>query len=93
MTYIVTENTPGYLPDDDDPATFDDLGEAREYAAELIDSYGEYIYEIVGLDEAEVEEAKSHARELPGDGSGVSVDFEQDEHSLGRHFAISPAEE
>lgn len=92
MSYVVTENTPGYLPDDDEPATFDDLGEAREYAAELIEGYAE-AYEVVGPDEAEIEEAKGYARELPGDGSGVSVDFEQDEHSLGRHFAISPAEE
>ena len=32
--YIVTENTPGYLPDDDEPAVFDSFADALAYAAE-----------------------------------------------------------
>ncbi len=33
--FIVIENTPGYLPEDDDPATFALLEDAQRYAAEL----------------------------------------------------------
>ena len=28
MSYLVIENTPGYLPEDDDPPAFDDYSEA-----------------------------------------------------------------
>jgi hypothetical protein len=35
-TYIVIENTPGYLPDDDDPATFEDRRDAIRYMIELV---------------------------------------------------------
>lgn len=46
MTYTVVENTPGYLPEDDDPATFEDLDEAVAYADGLArsihDSYAEH---------------------------------------------------
>jgi hypothetical protein len=36
MTYVVVENTPGYLPDDDEPATFETLAEARAHARDLV---------------------------------------------------------
>lgn len=39
--FIVIENTPGYLPEDDDPATFEDYADAVAYlngrAAEYAD--------------------------------------------------------
>ncbi len=35
--YIVTENTPGYMPDSSDPAMFDTFGEAQSYANDLCD--------------------------------------------------------
>jgi hypothetical protein len=37
--YVVVENTPGYLPEDDDPGTFEDLADAQAYAAERAESY------------------------------------------------------
>lgn len=43
--YVVIENTPGYLPEDDDPATFDDLTEARIYASELLSNLLDSIHE------------------------------------------------
>ena len=43
--YVVVENTPGYLPEDDDPATFYDLAEARAYAQDLIDRIEEHYFE------------------------------------------------
>jgi hypothetical protein len=32
--YVVIENTPGYLPEDDDPPTFDNYSQALTYLAE-----------------------------------------------------------
>lgn len=44
--FVVIENTPGYLPNDDDPPTFDTYADAVEYlndrAAEYADSDGNY---------------------------------------------------
>jgi hypothetical protein len=37
MTYIVIENTPGYMPDSDDPFVTDDYSAAVAYANELAD--------------------------------------------------------
>lgn len=34
MPYVVIENTPGYLPEDDDPARFDDYDDAVAYLNE-----------------------------------------------------------
>jgi hypothetical protein len=38
MSYVVIENTPGYLPDEDEPAVFSDLESARTYASDLLSS-------------------------------------------------------
>lgn len=43
--YMVIESTPGYLPDDDHPATFSDLSEARVYAQDLVCEICDEIYE------------------------------------------------
>jgi hypothetical protein len=44
--WVVIENTPGYLPDEDGPATFEDYADAVEYlnerAAEYEDLAAEY---------------------------------------------------
>jgi hypothetical protein len=36
-TYIVIESTPGYMPEDNDPATFEEYADAVAYANELAD--------------------------------------------------------
>lgn len=87
--YVVVENTPGYLPEDDDPAKFDDLGEAREYAKERLESLVEFILE--GQD-----------YEYGEDGVDVSGDFSDDTsvyvsdkartHDLGRVIEILEVE-
>jgi len=45
-SFVVIENTPGYMPDDDDPPTFDDYADAvlylNERAAEYEDLAAEY---------------------------------------------------
>lgn len=37
--FVVIENTPGYLPDDDDPPTFDEYAEAVSYLNERAAEY------------------------------------------------------
>lgn len=48
--YVVIENTPGYLPEDDDPATFDNIEDARVYASDLLSRLLDHIYEGQSLD-------------------------------------------
>lgn len=43
--YIVVENTPGYLPEEDDPYVTGDLGSAREYLKERVESYCDHLCE------------------------------------------------
>ena len=38
-TFVVVENTPGYLPENDDPASFETFAEAEDYAGALADGY------------------------------------------------------
>jgi hypothetical protein len=44
--YVVIENTPGYLPDADDPAVFDAYEDAVAYANELCDELEADGYEV-----------------------------------------------
>jgi hypothetical protein len=41
MTFYVVENTPGYMPDADEPADFEEYSEAVAYANELADELEE----------------------------------------------------
>ena len=41
MSYLVIENTPGYLPEDDDPPAFDDYSEAVTCLNERAKEYEE----------------------------------------------------
>ena len=43
--FLVIENTPGYLPDADEPAEFDTYAEGVAYANELADELEEQGYE------------------------------------------------
>jgi hypothetical protein len=38
MSYVVIENTPGYLPEEDDPFVTEDLDAARVYASDRLSS-------------------------------------------------------
>lgn len=40
-TFVVIESTPGYMPEDDDPATFDDYDDAVAYLNERAQSYAD----------------------------------------------------
>lgn len=43
--FVVVENTPGYLPEDDDPATFETFEEAERHAMELVGEIVERAYD------------------------------------------------
>lgn len=43
--FTVTVNTPGYLPEDDDPASFDNIEDARAYALEQVEREAEAMEE------------------------------------------------
>jgi hypothetical protein len=44
--FVVIENTPGYLPDADDPAMFEDYSEAVAYLNEVCDELEEQGYKV-----------------------------------------------
>lgn len=90
MTYVVIENTPGYLPDDDDPATFETLEDARIYASDLLSSLLDHIWEGYSDDpEALIPEVSgSFQSDL-----AVFVTDPNREHDLGRVIEIVEAEE
>jgi hypothetical protein len=78
--YVVTENTPGYLPNDDEPAVFETLAGARSYARELVEQLRDY--------HAELDEACTvcvDSRTAPRSWYVVS----HREHDLGRVIEIS----
>lgn len=41
MTYVVIESTPGYMPEDDEPATFKDYADAVAYLNERAAEYAD----------------------------------------------------
>ena len=43
--YAVIENTPGYLPEDDDPYVTEDLDAAKAYLVELVEQHEEWLEE------------------------------------------------
>ena len=46
MTFVVVENTPGYLPEDDEPAVFEDEFEAYGHAEQAVRSLLEDAAEV-----------------------------------------------
>lgn len=84
MTYVVIENTPGYLPEDDDPYTTDDLESAREYLKERVESYCDHLAE--GYDYADDYEPNVWwDRDL----THATVEDPRRAHDLGRVFSIN----
>jgi hypothetical protein len=82
--YVVIENTPGYLPEDDDPGTFEDIESAKEYLAERVESYVEHLREaeiwtdVHWVSWADDKESCHVSSSLP--------------HDLGRNFEIAITE-
>lgn len=80
--FVVVENTPGYLPEDDDPATFDSYDDAVAYMRERVSEYVEDIEECDAT--AEVSEGWAS----PDNYAAVMVYRSDRIHDLGRYFGV-----
>ena len=88
MSYIVIESTPGYLPEDDDPAVFDRISDAIEYAQERLAALIEHIEDGQSFDFVEGEiPGVRFMGELSYDKAVVVYDNSR-EHDLGRVIEI-----
>lgn len=83
MSYVVIENTPGYLPEHDDPATFDALDEARAYLRGEVERYCESVFDGGGDPEVSWTDNFTHAY----------VEDATRTHDLGRVWQIVSDEE
>lgn len=82
--YIVIENTPGYLPEDDDPFITDDYSAAVEYLNERAASYE---------DDADGNYEVTYGCASNGNYAAVMVKDLDREHDLGRWIAIELCED
>jgi hypothetical protein len=82
--FVVIENTPGYLPDDDDPPTFEDYGDAVAY---LNERAAEYADDPDGNYRVEYGCASS------GNYAAVVVWDDDRAHDLGRYIAVERVED
>lgn len=96
--YVIGANTPGYLPEDDDPFTTDDLTTARQALAAEIERDWDSEYE---LSESDVDRSAIDSRYLDAHASvntmtvGESVYVPAPEwqtHGLGRVYFIAETE-
>lgn len=85
--FIVLSNTPGYMPEDDDPFTTDDYAEAVRVMREDIDRYCEDIAECEAT--ATVEEGIASANNY----AAVIVYRSDRIHDLGRVFSVELCED
>lgn len=85
--FVVIENTPGYLPEVDDPAEFEDYAEAVVFMQEEIERYVETIKEVGGKPEVEVGWAS------PDNLAAAMVYDLSREHDLGRYFGVERDDE
>jgi len=90
--YTVIESTPGYLPEDDDPAVFDELSDALVYASDRLSNLLDHIYDgqVYGTDEGYT--GWKIVGTLQDDHSVVVYDNSRT-HDLGRVIAVVEYEE
>ncbi len=81
-SFIVIENTPGYLPEDDDPFVTDDYSAAVTYMNERAEALAEFIAEGEGKPEISVGWAS------PNNYAAVMVYDHSREHDLGRYIGV-----
>ncbi len=82
--YVVIENTPGYMPEDDDPATFEDYADAVAY---LNERAAEYADDPDGNYRVEFGWASS------GNYAAVMVWDDDRTHDLGRYIGVELCED
>ena len=83
MRYVVVENTPGYLPEDEDPATFEDFRSAVRYMIELVRSNRDY----------RIEGGEDVTGWLDREAGDAFLTDEGRPHDLGRYFCVMPLED
>jgi hypothetical protein len=88
--WVVIENTLGYLPEDDDPATFELESDARVYASDRLSRLLDHIYEGQIADERD-EGFTVIGSFAQGDMSVLVYDNSR-EHDLGRIIVIMQEE-
>ncbi len=87
MAFIVIENTPGYLPDDDDPFITDDYDAAVVYMNEQAERLSDFIAEGGGEPDISVGWAS------PNNYAAVMVYDKTREHDLGRYIGVEMYED
>lgn len=89
--YVAIINTPGYLPTDDEPPTFDTAREAWSYLYdERLDEWSNYEYENYVRDEALLSMLQ-HPNEV-GTVYGSTPGYDGD-HDLGIAYSVEVAED
>ncbi len=88
MTFVVIESTPGYMPDDDDPPTFDNITDARVYASDLLSRLLDTLYDSQMLDEVPAPGFDVQGSFADTDCFSVLVYDKSREHDLGRVIEI-----
>ena len=81
VVYVVIENTPGYMPDEDEPFETDDYSAAVKYLNERAAEYAD--------DDHRVEFGWASSANL----AAVMVYDDSKTHDLGRYIGIEIAEE
>ncbi len=82
--YIVVENTPGYLPDDDDPYITDDYAAAVVYMNERAAEYA---------DDPDANYRVEYGIASPNNYAAVMVYDDDREHDLGRYIGVELLED
>ena len=86
MTYIVLENTPGYLPEDDDPFITNSYADAVGYANDLADRYEDD-------DDAEYPYVADRSWASSGNYYAISITQPGRDHDLGRYIGVETLED
>lgn len=84
MSYIVTENTPGYLPESE-PVEFEEQDEARVYASDLQSRLMDEIFDAGGTPVVSGSFAQEDIE--------VHISDSMREHDLGRVISIMESED
>lgn len=82
--FVVIENTPGYLPDDDDPPTFTEYAAAVEYLNERAAEYA---------DDPDANYRVEYGWASSGNYAAVMVWDDDKTHDLGRYIGVELLEE
>jgi hypothetical protein len=86
-TYVVIENTPGYLPEEDEPFITDDYAAAVAYMNQRVEEYAAFVDEGEGSADIQWGIASQ------GNYAAAYVVDTTREHDLGRWFSVELCED